>query len=325
MMNRTAESLFWIGRYLERAENHIKFIDVNYHMRHVLFNHRDEYEWERLIDTISNLQLFKEHFEQANETTALQFLTFERFNQNSIFSCVSSIRNNIRTLRQLLPSELWDSLNSFYLWLKDQDISQVMMQSPHKFYQRMKEWLYLFNGVAEATMVRNDVWYFIQAGRFFERAENSIRILQTFYTHFIKDISNHHQDQDHYNRLIILLKATGGYEAFRRSNAAHVTFAKVIEFLILYPSFPHSVRYALSSMEHSLMKIKQQDYRFSTLARELIDFVEIMTANFEDLYNQAHDYDYSIGLHLYNHIVESIHKLGLEVSEAFFQEELVEA
>lgn len=321
MMNRTAETLFWTGRYLERVESHTSFIDVNYHMRHVLLNHQDECKWERLIASISDIHLFKEHFEQANETTALQFLTFEKYNQNSIFSCVSYIRNNIRTLRQLLPSELWDSINGFYLWLKEQDISKLMMQSPHIFYQRIKEWIYLFNGVAESTMVRNQVWYFIQAGKFFERAENSMRILHRFYVNFINDYP--YNNQDNYQRLMILLKSASGYEAFRKLYANQVTFAKVIEFLISHPTFPHSVRYSLSSMEQCLMKIKQQDYPFNIIAGEAIDFVEIIKANLSNLHE--HEQDYSVELHLFHEMLESINRLGLEVSETFFQGEIVEA
>lgn len=318
MMNRTAESLFWIGRYLERAENHSRLIDVNYHMRHVLFNHDDECKWERLIASISDIQMFKAQFDHPNETTALQFLTFEKSNQNSIFSCISYVRNDLRTLRQLLPSELWDSINSFYLWLKEQDISKLMMQSPSLFYQRIKEWLYLFNGIAESTMVRNQVWNFIQLGKFFERSENSIRILLHFYLHFHKDYP--YNNPDNYHRLIVLLKSTSGYEAFRKLHADDVTFAQVVEFLISQPTFPHSVRYSLSSVEHCLIKLEQQDYSFHILVEEARDYIEIMKSHLSDLHQ-----DGSIELHIFHEMLESINRLGLAISKAFFQEEFIEA
>ena len=284
MMNRTAETLFWIGRYLERAENHTRLIDVNYHMRQVLIEDAEEYKWERLIASISDLKLFKEYFDQANETSALQFLTFEQCNQNSLYSSVFRTRNNIRTLRQLLPSELWDSINGFYLWLNEQDISKLMMQSPHIFFQRVKEWLSLFNGTADSTMVRDHVWNFIQLGKFFERAENSLRILNSFYLYFTTE-SSVSDDQVNYNRFIILLKSAAGYEAFRKLYADHVTFEKVTEFLLSNQAFPHSVRYSLFTIETCLSKIKEQDDSFTILAEKAIDFVGIIKRNLADISN----------------------------------------
>ncbi|KRE48992.1 alpha-E domain-containing protein [Paenibacillus sp. Soil522] len=266
MINRYAEWLFWAGRYMERAENHSRLIDANYHMRHELKgndNDRD-YIWEKLVAAVGDLAKFKEDNAIANEWTVLHFLTFERTNSNSIYSIIQQTRNNIRALRQLLPKELWEITNSLYLWLHDQDINKMMQQSPSKFYQRVREWISLFNGAADSTMLREQEWNFLQAGKYLERTENTVRILQTVHTNLIRDPASS-QDQNHYNRMIVLLKSVGGYEAFRKLHADHVTFAKVTEFLILNPHFPRSIPFAFTSLESYLKAIKQEGFDYAVL------------------------------------------------------------
>jgi len=312
MMNRTAETLFWIGRYLERAENHTRLIDVNYHMRDMLTDHEDVCKWERLIYSIGDIQLFKSHLDEATETNALQFLMFDPKNENSLSSCITQARNNLRTLRQLLPSELWDQINELYLWFNEQDIRTVMIQSPYLFFQRTKEGFSLFNGTAESTMLRDHTWNFIQAGKYFERAENVIRVVQN-YLNFASC-----SKQNHYNQLIVLLKNAGGYEVFRKLYANNVSFDSVIEFLMTHPSFPHSVKFSFSAMEFYLNNIKHQDYQFQILADKVIDFVAEMKSIFTNL---QYDHDFSVLFDLTNKMLEDTNRLGLDISKTFFQEE----
>lgn len=320
MINRTAESLFWIGRYLERVENHSRLIDVNYHTRHFLMDSGESCEWERLITSIGDLNLFKQCFEEANEKTALQFLTFDQRNPNSLVSIVRQIRNNVRTLRQLLPSELWEDINGFYLWLNEQDFNQMLIGSPYMFFQRIRGWLAQIRGTADSAMVRDLVWNFVQAGKFFERAENLLRNMHS-YLDFTKDaVSLDHQAN--YSRLMILLKSAGGYEPYRKLYADNVTLAKVIEFLISNNKYPYSVKYALNSLEKNLTTIKQQDYQFDLLAERAIDVVAKIHSVLADLQRKN---EVLIGLKLIQAMLESVNKLGAEISNTFFQEEFVEA
>lgn len=318
MMYRTAETLFWIGRYIERAENNARRISVNYHMRHVLSEFENERRWEKLISSLGDFQLFQERFHHANETTALQFLTFEQSNQNSLYCSTLATRNNIRSLRQLLPSELWDCINSFYLWFNKQNMDSLLDHSPYVFYQHFQDWLCRFNGIADSTMVRDNVWNFIQAGKFFERTENALRILHNYYLTYATNIDT--SDSDNYNRYILLLKSAGGYEAFRKLYADDVTFEKVMTFLILHPSFPRSVQYTLSQLEHCLTDIKQQDYQFHILAETAKTFVDKMQGTLEHL---QHDNDPFSGLSFAHMMFQCVNKLGVEISNTFFQEDFI--
>lgn len=117
MLNRNAEALFWIGRYIERAENHARLIDVHYHIQQEEDFQEEGHKWSRLIDALGVRSEYLRQFESFNEQDVLSFITLDMGNTNSLFSCVHQARNNLRTLRQHLPSELWDIVNGFNLWL----------------------------------------------------------------------------------------------------------------------------------------------------------------------------------------------------------------
>lgn len=315
MMNRTAENLFWIGRYLERAKNHTRMIDIHYHERGVLQDCQDHCIWERLISSIGDVSLFNQLFSDMNETSVLTFLTFSERNPNSLLSCITKTRNNVRSLRQLLPSELWDRINGLYHWMNGQDMSTLMAQSPYMFYQRFREWLSLISGTADATMMRDLVWDFLQTGKFFERAENLLRNLESYLTLTQDSLAQGHHAN--YNRFIILLKSAGGYEAYRKLYADRVTLAKVIEFLLLEPGFPYSVKYSLGSLEFYVTRIKEQDDRFARLLDKALAVFSGINTTLNELKG------YSIGLELIQAMLESINRLGMEISNKFFQEGLV--
>lgn len=317
MINRTAETLFWIGRYIERAENNARRINVNYHMRHVLGNHENELRWEKLIASLGDIGLFKNHFEKADESTTLRFLVFDQYNQNSLYSSIRSTRTNVRNLRQILPSEMWNSINSFYLWLDNQNMQKLLAPSPYSFYQNFQDWVGRFNGTAYSTMVRDNVWNFIQAGRFFERAENILRVLHSCCLNYsTKDL--HETTSENYNHLILLLKSASGYEAFRKLYADNVTFENVLEFLILHPKFPRSVQYSLTRLESYLTEIKEQDYQFHVLAETANEFVSKMKDHIANAPN-----DLFLEHSFIQAMFKSINNLGAEIENTFFQEEFI--
>lgn len=314
MMNRFAQLLFWAGRYMERAENHARLLDVHYHMRHEIRGNQydQDYVWEKLVSAVGDASGFKANHAIANELTALHFLTFESSNSNSIYSLIQQTRSNIRTVRQLLPGELWEIVNSFYLWLKDQDVQKVMLQSPYMFYQRVREWVLLFNGAADSMMIREQEWNFIQAGKYLERTVNTARILHNISANLLND-SDYIQDQNNYHRMILLLKSVGGYEAFRKFHANDVTFAKVLAFLLLNPGFPRSIHFALTSLESYLKEIKQKDYDYTLLS------VKSILAGLDDRHS-GHG-----GSDLLHDLLRSCNQLGDSISKTFFQEEIVGA
>lgn len=324
MMNRTAEALFWIGRYMERIENHTRLMDVNYHMRHELkgsAGDEREYMWERLVAAIGDISLFKQHYYAVKETTVLHFLMFDQSHNNSIFSCIRQARQNLRSLRQLLPEELWEVANAFYLWMGEQNMEKVMLRSPHAFYQRVREWVALFNGVADSTMVREREWYFIQSGKHLERAENTLRLLQSVYTALNRDGSSL-TSSDIYNRMIILLKSVSGYGAFRKFYADEVVCSKVTRFMMLNAGFPRSVMFAVTCCGAALTAIQAQDCQFESLLNESKAITEELRETLAHCNNGLSQHDI---LEAIGRMLLLCDQLGYAISKTFFQEEFVEA
>ncbi len=324
MMNRTAEALFWIGRYMERVENHTRLMDVKYHMRHELKGNdgdEREYMWERLVAAIGDISLFKQCYPTVKETSVLHFLMFDQSHNNSIFSCIRQVRQNLRSLRQLLPGELWEVANAFYLWMGEQNMEKVMLRSPHSFYQRVREWVALFNGVADSTMVREREWHFIQSGKNLERAENTLRVLQSVYTTLNREGSVL-TSSDIYNRMIILLKSVSGYEAFRKFYADEVVCAKVTKFMMLNTVFPRSVMFAVTSLGTSLTAIQSQDYQFESLLNESKAITEELRETLTRCNNGLSQRDI---LEEIDSMLLLCDRLGYAISKTFFQEEFVEA
>lgn len=232
MLNRNAEALFWIGRYMERAENHARLIDVHYHIQQEEDYQAEGHKWSRLIDALGVREMYLRQFESFSEEDVLAFITLDLGNANSLFSCVHHARNNLRTLRQHLPSELWDIVNAFNLWLGAQSVADIM-SGPHQFYQQIKERTATFLGAEQSVMLRGNEWRFIESGRFLERAENTTRILQAVtVSSRLKDISSI------YTQLQAVLKSVSGYQAFRRYYADDMSPECILEFLIANPYFP---------------------------------------------------------------------------------------
>ncbi|UUZ82318.1 alpha-E domain-containing protein [Paenibacillus sp. P26] len=250
MLNRNAEALFWVGRYMERAENHARLIDVHYHIRQDGDLEHAEHKWARLIDSLGARPDYLQQFDTFNEKDVLSFITLDRGYSNSLFSCISQARNNLRTLREKAPSELWDILNAFYLWLGEKQVTDIFQQSPYPFYKQIKERTAMFQGAEQSVMPRENEWHFIESGRYLERAENTVRILQSV-AYAIKE-----DQAPPYDYLLAVLKSVSGYQAFRRYYADAMAVEPILEFLIGSETFPRSVHYAFSRLEEHLAGIE---------------------------------------------------------------------
>jgi len=253
MLTRNAESLYWLGRYMERVENHARLIDVLYHIRSEGSDRAIESRWARLVDILGVRQAYTSRHDGYREREVLAFLTLDSVNGNSLIACLSKARSNLRSLRELLPTELWDTLNQFYMWLKETDIEEVLVDSPHLFFSRIKEWCGLFHGVQQSVMLRGDEWHFLECGRSLERAENSVRILLSVWS-AVKD-----EREEAYPYLQGVLKSVSGYQAFRRFHADAVTVDAINEFLLLNRLFPRSVHFSFTALDHHLRSLHYAD------------------------------------------------------------------
>lgn len=263
MLNRNAEALFWIGRYMERAENHARLIDVHYHLQQdeLRTGPGDEpvetmCKWARIVDALGSRQTFEQQYDSYEEHEVLTYVTLDRDNPNSLVSCVNHARNNLRTLREKVPGELWDTINGFYLWLREKQPEDITRESPHQFFGQTKDWTALFQGYSQSVMPSENEFHFIECGRYLERAENTLRIMQAVEHAAEGEGWN---SANAYPYLHAVLKSVSGYQSFRRYYLDSVAVEAIVEFVVLNPTFPRSVHFALQELVEHMRAIDLQD------------------------------------------------------------------
>ncbi|WP_337098006.1 alpha-E domain-containing protein [Paenibacillus sp. YIM B09110] len=325
MLNRNAEALFWIGRYMERAENHARLIDVHYHLQV-----EDEYavdaeesgggaaepvsKWARIVDALGSREAYEQQYGSYTERDVLYYTTLDRDNANSLVSCVSHARGNLRTLREKVPSEMWDATNGFYLWLREKQPDDLLRESPHLFFGKIKEWTALFQGVGQSVMPRENEWHFIECGRYLERAENTLRIIKAVGNAANGDGWN---VSTAYPYLQAVLRSVSGYQAFRRYYADGITVESIVEFVILNQVFPRSVHFAFHTLDDHMRRIELQDKQLRSAHERVIRQVGKVKA---DLACLEHD-DMAIdrGGMIVTHLLDSCQQLGGLFAKTFFR------
>lgn len=252
MLSRVADSIYWLNRYVERAENIARFIDVNLNL--ILDSPAGvAQQWEPLVMTSGDLPLFQERYGTATEDNVLRFLTFDRDYPNSILSCVLAARENARSIREIISSEMWQQLNEFYYIV--QDACQTWpLAEPSAFYNQVKLASHLFAGVMDATMTHNEGWHFGQIGRLLERADKTTRILDVKYFILLPSIKDVGSTLDEL-QWMALLKSASAYEMYRKRGLHRISPNEIAEFLILDREFPRSIRFCISRAERSLHEI----------------------------------------------------------------------
>lgn len=251
MLSRVADSLYWLGRYVERAENIARCIDVNLQLQLDLPG--EERPWEPMIQTSGDARAFFDGYGRASLENVLSFLTVDRANPNSIVSCISKARENARCVREAISSEMWAALNKFHLVLEAQDLQRRIVDNPHAFYTEVKECSQLFVGIAECTCNHGEGWHFLRLGRLQERADQTSRMLDVKYFILLPDPSMVGMALDAVQWLA-LLKSASAFEMFRKRYST-VTPQNVSEFLLLDREFPRSALFCLAGMEESLKAI----------------------------------------------------------------------
>ena len=251
MLSRVADSVFWLSRYVERAENVARFLDVNMHMTLDLGDSISQ-QWEPLVATTGDHGEFAEQYGSVTRDSVWQFLTFDHKNTNSIVSCLYSARENARTIRGSLPSEVWEELNKFYLFVRSADVANALENANH-FLSEVKRYSQLLVGIMDSLMSRNEAWHFGRMGRNLERADKTSRILDVKYFILLPTTTEIGTPLD-VIQWSALLKSASALEMYRRLRG-RIAPEHVVGFLMLDRDFPRSVRYCLSRAEESLRAI----------------------------------------------------------------------
>jgi uncharacterized alpha-E superfamily protein len=252
MLSRVADSIYWMNRYVERAENIARFIDVNLMLLLDALPDAAQ-QWEPLVLTTGDLPLFQERYGEATADNVIRFLTFDTSYPNSILSCLRSARENARSVREIISSEMWEQVNAFYLMVNEADQSKHVMELSDFFHQ-VKLSSHLFAGVMDATMTHNEGWHFGQIGRRLERADKTARILDVKYFILLPSLRYVGSMLDNI-QWMALLKSASAYEMYRKRGGHRLCPTAIAEFLILDPEFPRSIRFCVTQVERSLHEI----------------------------------------------------------------------
>jgi uncharacterized alpha-E superfamily protein len=251
MLSRVASSIFWMSRYVERAENVARFVDVNLNL--ALDFPEAAPQWAPLVATTGDTELFDARYGDVSRENVLSFLTFDLEAPNSIISCFAKARENARSIREVISSEMWEQVNRAYLMVMDAARSAGPLHAPHDFFTAVKQASQLFVGVTDLTMSHNEGWHFARLARLLERADKTSRILDVKYYLLLPGVADVGMTVDEVQWAAVLRSASA-FEMYRKRHGS-ITPAKVVEFLMLSRQFPRSVRFCLDKGERSLHSI----------------------------------------------------------------------
>ena len=246
MLSRAADSIYWIGRYMERAENVARFIDVNLHHMLDLPPGTPE-QWKPLVAVTGDLYRFLERYETTTRETAIQFLTFDAGNPNSLLSCLRAARENARSIRDVISSDMWEHLNATFLQVSDDDALERVRQSPYAFMSELKLAGRLFEGLTDDTMSHGEAWHFCRLGRLIERADKISRMVD--FKHFLPGGAPMEEIE-----WSVVLQSANALELYRKRHG-RLLREMIVEFLLLDREFPRSVQFCLTRAEESLHAI----------------------------------------------------------------------
>ena len=249
MLSRVADSLYWMSRYLERAESTARLLDVYiYTMPDV----PEVFEQARLRRLQEGLSLTPEDAPESEKL--LQALTFEANHAASINHSLTVSRENARHVREQISSEMWTQLNKLYLDVRYAKVDGIWHESPHDFYMKVKEGSHLFAGICDATMNHNQGWHFIQLGRYIERV---FGLLQLLSVHFADMPLTTHDDltTDQYFELVSILKSVTAFEAYCKVYNANLQTGWIIEFLLFNREFPRSLSFGIEMIQSCLITL----------------------------------------------------------------------
>jgi uncharacterized alpha-E superfamily protein len=244
-----------MSRYVERAENIARIVDVNQQLILDLPARRAAdaaQHWPRVVGCLGDDAEFRKRKLAPEAEGVTAFLLFDRTNPNSIASCLASARENARTIRELITTEMWEQVNRTHLWLASKAAQQFYARNTYEFFQRVKKSLQLFQGITDSVMHRGEGWEFIQLGRYLERADKTSRILDD---KFFLQSGDKQGVTDVLPQWTAILRSCNARQTYQRLYASAVDPKRVAELLTLSGAFPRSVLFCLLHVDQSLRRI----------------------------------------------------------------------
>ncbi len=323
MLSRVAENLYWISRYVERAENVARLLDVGFHLE------LDATSVTRAagdlgpIESVLIILACRDAFERAHGGPAratekdreavLRFLTFDRQHAQSIVSMMGRARENARASQETLTGDIWSHLNKVYLYLNSPHAQRRFGNSPLRFYDGIKRACVLFDGLVDGTLPRNEVYHFLQLGRHLERVNQVSRILNT-KMHGLREGSPVADPPMRVVHWSSLLRSCSAYEAYLREHHDRIDPEGVVRYLVLDPDFPRAMRFCVARCCESLREIAGGgDQEFSSEAERVLGRLdgELRYLDVHEILNEG------LSTFLVD-IQDTCNRVGEEIDNAYF-------
>ncbi|MDR4501832.1 MAG: alpha-E domain-containing protein [Nitrospirales bacterium] len=312
MLSRTAESFFWIGRYIERAEYTARFVNVHYHLLTEIATGEDQADvWTRYLEDTGELSVYQKLYDEVRTKSVMEFVTLNRENPDSLTNLVAAARNNARGIQDQLSSEVWHFMNDFYFSLKGKTEWDLWADT-HALLNHVRNTCYTLDGVMGGTMVRDEGWNFYRLGKNIERGGRTARLLDI---PVLSDPTTEPKRISEYHQCLAALKSASAFEAYRKFYSAQLVPKKIVRFLLFHNRFPRSVRFTTTQASELVELLAGHARRAET--RQTIRLAGALAA---DLEFGSLEEVYSTGLSKFlGQVLEQLDELSNLVAQAFFR------
>jgi len=317
MLSRVAQSLYWMARYIERAENIARLVDVNLQL---LLDLRELDDaklaayWLPIVQATGDEKGFFLLHKRATGKSVTEFLVFQPENSNSMVQAICQARENARMVRDQLTLELWEELNRLYLFIRSPQARKIWERSPSEFFQEIKSSSLHLNGIINATLVHDEGWWFVQCGQFLERADKTTRILDVRHQSLPERGAAAGTRPDNALEWSAVLRSCSAWDAYKTIYGADVHPRRVAEFLLLSDNFPRSVRFCISELNRAIRRISGvAEGHFCNDAEKLTGrlLAELQFSTMEEIFE--------VGLHKYLDDAQiKLNNIGETLFRAYF-------
>ena len=313
MLSRTADHLFWMSRYTERAENTARMLDVNYQTALLPQSAAAaQMGWEGLLTISELMPLYQERHGAVAPREVLDFMVRDERNPSSIVSCLRAARENARAVRGVLTTEVWETQNQTWLELDRQLKGSSFERDPSPFFEWVKFRSHLSRGVAIGTMLQDEAFHFYRMGTFLERADNTARLLDVKFHAVQNDFPALGSAPDAANDFYhwsAILRSVSGFEVYRKVYRDVITPERVAELLILRPDMPRSLAASLNELVNNL-QVVANDSSDETLRRAGKLKADLQFARIDEILSN--------GLHAFlTQFLDRVNALGARISRDF--------
>jgi uncharacterized alpha-E superfamily protein len=250
MLSRVAGNIYWLGRYLERAENTARIVDVNTNFLLDLPK-TVRLGWAPILQIMSARELFEQHYKQADEASVAAFLITDIRNPSSIFSSLMAARENARTIREIIPRETWEQINSLFLLAKEQGSQMQNGRARHVYLTKVIQANQAITGNLSGTMTHDEGYNFLRLGRNIERADMTTRIIDVRSANLLTGLDNKMAPFENIQWMNVL-KSLTGYQMYRRQMRLRIQRQDVLRFLLLDHKFPRALKHTLQQIQYCL-------------------------------------------------------------------------